>query len=505
MFLTVSKLLGIGIYAAFGLLLPRFLPVEVVGVFNLTNSLLIFGGTLANFGLPIVLIRNVSQRPDRASEQFVDALTSMLGGAVLAMIALFSWVVLAYSIDDGFRLALTGMACLVIVVDTFGSAGDGLHQAKERMGTPALVDIAATLLKVAIGLASIFFASEPQNALFGIYAGFLAGSLLRAVWLYRASRKRFLPGPLPAPSFARSLAMLKEAGAIAIFRAFRMIRSRVDLILLGTLLTPMAGFSNIELGDKAAAFYGQGVRIVSLLGAVAFALNSALFPRVASKVGEDGVASEGADLFYRAVRVMTLWVAPLVVLGWLYADQVAGVFGHEYVTGAPHLGLASTAAIFPILLVAFLLDAAGGPVGLVLVSSRKLVGWLPWLGLMLATVSVSLNILLIPRFGLLGAALSSLVAGFFELLFKVILSRRLLGGWRRGVFMTVPVLALALLMGGVMKLAGLTGPERGLLDGVLFGAIGLLAYSASAWWLGLIDPSIKAKLRSLGRRVVGLS
>lgn len=495
-YMTIAKVLGLGVFGAFGLILPRFLDVQHVGVFTVLGTLVFFGNAVSSLGLPAILVREVSQDHGRAPEAFVDGMAAMLTGAVLAAVCVFAWMLAVYGLDDPLRLLLAALACCIIALDAIGSAGDSLHRAFERMGTSAAADIAAAAVKVIGAVGALIVFSDSDSALVGIYVSFASGSALRAVWLYAASRRRFLPAALPRPAASRAWRLLSESIFVAVFRALRMLRARVDVLLLSILIPVVVGFGQKFVGDAACGIYGQAMRMVTLLSAFATGFAVSLFPRMASLLKDSDDFSEGREFFFRVLRFMTLWSAPLVVLGWVYAQQLAALFGEEYAHGIPELGLISTADVFRVLLIPFLFESLGGPVAMLVVTSRKMIRKLPWLGGGVAVVSIALNLVLIPRYGLKGAAIAALVAGLVEYVMKVYLTHKLLGEWRRGLPQGLPCVALAVAVGAMIWLT----PLR---DRPLLGApAGLAVFSTLAWWFGLVDDAIKDLVRRLARRAV---
>lgn len=171
----------------------------------------------------------------------------------------------------------------------------------------------------------------------------------------------------------------------AVARIFSFLLSRLDVLMIGALAT-----------SAQAAVYASMIRFIGLVLALQWALHQPFEPEITRLLKyESKVTSQ------RQFNVITNWV---VLLTWpvLFALMVHGrtllrvSFGEQYAAGyTPMLILAAT----------MLVATAVGAIDTVLVMSGHS-GWsLANLGLSLAA-NVGLNIVLIPRHGMIGAAIA---------------------------------------------------------------------------------------------------
>jgi len=506
LYLTGARLLDVTLYALFGLILPRHVSTETNGVYSLVSTLLFFGSMAASFGIPLVFVRSVARHPERSARLYVDARTAMLGGAALAGVGMLAWVLLEQGVQgeaDPSRYHFVAFAIAILFCDALSMAAESLFQAHEEMVVPARVSVLTGLLRAGGGIAALLLLSPGvppagaapdwgRGSLYGVYACFLLGAGIRAWFLPRMARRRFLPGELPRPEAASAWSLLRESLGVALFRMLRMVRNRIDMQLLGLLIPAAAlgGLSALEAVDKARGLYGQAFRVVLVFHTLTMAFNTALFPRMARLTGSGRGPEEVRPLFFRAVRYQAWWAAPLAAVTFLYAPQVAGWFGEEYRQGVA--GLGSTTGVLRILAVAMLLDTIGGPVGMLLIGQKEMDRKLPWFGAALAVTSVAANVLLIPRYGIHGAAWASLTASAVEFLVKLILIRRFLGSPWPMLPAILPYLLLA--AGGAVGLTLTPLAAHPILGGLTLAAAFLLLTLA----LGLVDPAVVSRLRRLG-------
>lgn len=489
--LTLAKFFSVAIYAFFGLVLPRHVRVDENGLYALLVTLQFFGSMIGSFGVPLIVTREVARRPGEAASLWANGRAAMLLGSALSMLLMTAW--LGYETwQDPEGAArkwwLYGAVVLIVFLDALGSLGDAMFQGFERMARPALIEIATGAARAGGAVAAMVLL-PPAWRLEGIFACFLIGSCGRCVLINRLVGRELLAGAAPAAaSIAAAWQLIRASGFIALFRILRVVRNRLDLLLLGVLI---AGFSATADPDDARGLYGQGIRLAIVFHTITLAFSTALWPRFARWTAEGKDLSPLREPYARAVRWQAWWATPMAAGLFFYAAPVCAWFGSQYVNGMPEFLLASTAAVLPFLLIATYLDCIGGPVGMVMMGVPRLERMIPWIGGVLAGASVLLNFLLVPRYGVLGAAYSAAAAAGIEFLLKMTIVGRVLGHPLRILAGAVPYLLLAALMLGGLWLLG--WQERPFLGAVAGGAF----YFGACLLLGLTDPAVTKILRRL--------
>jgi O-antigen/teichoic acid export membrane protein len=161
------------------------------------------------------------------------------------------------------------------------------------------------------------------------------------------------------------------------------ILQRLDIVLVA-----------IILGPGQAAVYTAATRFLVIGQFGNMAISRAAQPRFTElfTVGDRG----SANVVYQAT---TAWLVllnwPLYLLAIVYGPEVLAIFGSSYSAGA---------AVMVILGFSMLLGTACGQVDMVLITSGRS-SWSLANGLLAVVVNVSLDLLLIPRYGITGAAI----------------------------------------------------------------------------------------------------
>jgi O-antigen/teichoic acid export membrane protein len=158
---------------------------------------------------------------------------------------------------------------------------------------------------------------------------------------------------------------------------------RVDIVLVA-----------IMRGLAAAAIYTAATRFLVAGQFANSALNMAAQPRFAELFAVDD--RRGASVVYQASTAwLILLTWPLYLLAVIYGPEILSVFGHSYRAG--HV-------VMIILGVTMLVATACGQVDMVLITTGRS-SWSLANGLMAVLVNVGLDLLLIPRYGIAGAAI----------------------------------------------------------------------------------------------------
>jgi O-antigen/teichoic acid export membrane protein len=203
------------------------------------------------------------------------------------------------------------------------------------------------------------------------------------------------------PSAARPpVAEIRHEPAVYAFTG-----TMVGLSFLGVTINSLAPFLlGIYLGASDVGVYSVALTMVGIMTMVQSNINSVFAPHI-PELYASGNTSELVEIYYRVTRTNLAATFPLFVMYLLLADQIMAVFGSEFAKGS---------LVLMILALGGLIDLGAGPVATLL----KLTGHerFLFLGDLFKIVSTSATLLLLlPVFGLVGAAIawSITTTGFF--------------------------------------------------------------------------------------------
>lgn len=454
--LTAAKFFSIAIYAVFGMLLARQVDTGENGVYSLMTTFLFFGGMISSFGIPLVITREVARDKSLSAKYYADGMLAVVSGTLLATLALGGYLWFEQYSRGTFvmwHFVLFAITMLVVFADAVGSICDSLFQAHERMAKPALIEILTGLIRAGLALLAIYVLPA-EHRVPGVLIGFLIGSAVRAFIMPVLIKKDILDSKLPRATLADALNLIKSSGFIAVFRMLRMLRNRLDILLIGVLFVSMVEGVAAN-ADVARAIYMQAVRVAIIFHTITIAFNTALFPRMARQTGGNKDVSAVRETYGRAVRWQGFWAIPLASVVFIYANQIAGFFGDDYLFGSPENGvLGTTGQMLQILLVAVLFDCLGGPIGFVMLGYKKMERQAPILGAAIATSSLVLNLILIPIYGIRGAALASAITAGVEFVIKIFIVSKHLGSPLPIFARLLPYMAISALSVGTIYIVG---------------------------------------------------
>ncbi|MCW2909109.1 MAG: hypothetical protein JWL68_3898 [Actinomycetia bacterium] len=234
---------------------------------------------------------------------------------------------------------------------------------------------------------------------------------------------------------------------------------RIDIVLVAVIL-----------GPAEAAIYTAATRFLVVGQFANTALNQSAQPRFAELFAVDD--RQGANVIYRATTawlIVLTW--PLYLLAVIYGPEILSIFGQSYQAG--HM-------VMIILGLTMLVATACGQVDMVLITTGRS-SWSLANGLTALVVNVGLDLLLIPRYGITGAAIgwaAAIIVTNLTPLVQLAISKRLhpfgrgsliAAGLAAASFAAIPLVARAALGSGAAASAG------AVLAGCVVEAVGL-------WW-----------------------
>jgi O-antigen/teichoic acid export membrane protein len=483
-FINAIAFLASNLRGIFTFLVARLFGSVALGIFGLawaTMDLLSKFSTLGFDYSAIAFIAKAEGAGDRASSRRVmNAALAVSFGSSLLLAAGGFVVVWNWGPSIGIRpefvpaiavmlLALPGVT--LYRVSTAVSRGMTVmhHDIYSRGLTESFGTAGALLVAFALGVRDL----APEIA---AIAGTLAAGLV-AVILAR----RLFSAETTAPSPDGDLVprLLRASAPIALYDLLNIGIMRIDLIMLGWFVGRAPGVTLETLGIYAAALeVGGGLRKVSQSFTPIFT------PIVARQIGAGQIRSAEASYAYLA-RWMLALLLPSVAILALAGGTIMTIFGPAFQRGGAWVAIVGGACA---------LNAFVGLGETILMVER------PKINLMNSAIAfvaaVGLNLLLIPKFGALGAALGI----FSPYLIKGVLrwvEIAWLVEWRWPWLALVKpwVAALAPLPFALLLRLALQGPWAELASAVLY-----LAGYFIAWRIFGLDPSDRAVLDQIFKK-----
>ncbi|MDX1412676.1 MAG: polysaccharide biosynthesis C-terminal domain-containing protein, partial [Candidatus Promineifilaceae bacterium] len=198
---------------------------------------------------------------------------------------------------------------------------------------------------------------------------------------------------------------LKSALPLLLVAGLFEVNQRATVIILGTLS-----------GPRDAGIFSIASLIAALISFILLAANTALGPVISSLYTSNEI-SRLQNILTRSARITFLIALVMALALTLLRQWVLLLFGQEFLQIGTLLG---------ILIIGYLFSVAAGSVGMILIMTGREKYTLTPIAVS-AVVTILLNVIWIPRWGIEGAGLATIVGMISGNILLVIQVRRLLG------------------------------------------------------------------------------
>jgi O-antigen/teichoic acid export membrane protein len=418
---VAGKAAVLGLGAASIAVLTRYLGPDDYGRFTLALMYMQLFGVLADAGLYMTVVREISKEPARTEELVGNALTLrlLLSIVVIALGAALS-LLLPYEPDVRLAIALAGGPLL------FGMLTSSLVtvlQSRLRMGRAVVGEVAGRAFALGLTLL-VAWLDLGFYAVMGAAAGGAAATLA-VTWLTtrRLATLRFRA----QPALWRPLLVVSLPLGLAL--AINEIYFRADTVII-SLYEPYA-----EVG-----LYTLAYRILEFTLALGTIFLTTVFPLLSEAVSHD--EPRALRTIQASTDLFVILGAPLVAGGLVLAPTVIELAGGSEFEDA--------ATPLRVLLVAGALSWVNGVFGFALIAKGRQTSAL-WLNVSALAFNVGLNFLLIPRYGIVAAAAVTVASEALILAGSYLLMRRHFDFFPRPGTL-VPAMVAAAAMGGLLWL-----------------------------------------------------
>lgn len=382
-----SKLVGAALTFLGSILIARQLGPQNFGVYSLVLSLSGVAGLVISFGLPALLVRDVSSS---VIKQQWDEVKGLLFGsyqcAAIVFFVLIVLVVFAMSLFGNERYWLLGAIGLVYagvvgVNQIRGGFLRGLHLVV-LADIPDLLVRPGMLVLFVSGLTLTGVAWNPNIAIMTQLVAAISSLLLGVILVVRYVPRELLDATPKRPDGKQ---WLSNAPTFLVVTLLSAVEQQMPLYLLGWILS-----------SREAGLYQVAAQLVNLVAFGLLAVNMSLQPRISVAWTQQNFAV-AQQLMRTSVRLGTLVALIGGGLLFFFADSVLAIFGGGYIEAA---------SVLRVLVVGQMINALAGSCGVMLMMSghqREAV-----VGLLFAVlVCVLLGSVCIPIFSLMGAVIAA--------------------------------------------------------------------------------------------------
>jgi len=385
--------MGVGLVVS--VWMARYLGPGEFGLFSYAIAFVALFGAMAGLGLNNIVVRDLVKEPQAAGDILGSAFVLLMLGGLLAFVLVVTAISYVRPDDSLSKLlvVLLGLAMLSKSAEVVKYWFESQVQSRYSVW----VENGAYLIFAAVKMALILDQAPLTAFVWAMLAeGFVAAIGLMAMYVWRGGRLNTW-----RPHAVRAKALLKDSWPLILSGLAIMVYMRIDQIMLGQML-----------GDEAVGIYSAAVRISEVWYFIPAAIVASVFPAIIeAKKESESLYYQRLQQLYELMVFLALTVA--IPLTFLSGYLVELIFGEAYSQAGSVLAIHIWTSIFVFLAAAsgkwFVLE------GLTKLALRR--------NLYGAVLNIALNLVLIPLWGINGAAVATLVsvsvAAYFSDLFSV--------------------------------------------------------------------------------------
>ncbi len=357
----------------------RQLGVEGWGVFSYALAFVSFFYVLGDFGINTFITREMSKDKISKNEHF--ATSFILKISMLAIFFISSILIGPYLGKIKLSVNIITILSLLIFSDTIRSFILSINRSLEKMENEAFSNVLMNTITTLLGIILLSQNSKPIS----LAIAYCTGSIISSIFVFWSVRNEIKN--IDWKFSKKSLQKIFDfSWPLIIIGLFSFIFS-IDNIMLGQMK------STIDVG-----LYSAAGRLVAFTTIIPSLISTSVFPILSKNESN----TEKSTMIFEKIMIIVFTIGiPLVVGGFILRQKIMLlVFGQSYVSGSLTLGILmfSILASFPNFVLSNMIFSK---------NLQKIFVRATAIGLILNLV---LNIILIPKIGAVGAALSTTIA-----------------------------------------------------------------------------------------------
>ena len=359
----------------------RILGTSGYGVFSYALGLSILFSVLSDIGINSLTTREVSSS-DKPHQKFIA--TSLMIRLVLIIISILAIILIAplfTKIPE--VIPLLPVIAILIALDSMRNFALAINRGEQKMEIEAVVLIVTNVTIVVVGIITLI-AFATSRALTAAYAIGTGVGLIIALAILRRHFRNILR------YFDRRMVkdIIKNAWPFALLGLSGVIMINTDLVMIGALR-----------GASEVGLYSAAQKPIQVLYSIPVMIASAFFPAITKFVNKDN--KKLGRVMEKTIAATLLVGMPIAFGGIILGKQIIGfLFGGAYIsaTFAFQILLLTVLITFPSAVVAHAIFAYNKPKNFIWFLVFGVIG------------NIFLNILLIPKYGIVGSAFATIGA-----------------------------------------------------------------------------------------------
>ncbi len=415
-FILLSKFIDPLISLLLVISIARLLGVAGLGQYSFIKATFTIFLVISTLGLEQLITRDVARDKDAASTYLINLGILNIAFSLLMAIGMSLFVYFSKYPEEVITASIIMSSALVAA--SFSNSIHAIIAAFERFEFNAILISGENIVRVILAVISLLLGGGLITVILMITVTRFMGSIVGLLAIHKKIIQ--LKWRLDFKFLFRQIKTIPTFSLISIFSV---IYWRLDVIML----SKFCGMT--EVGIYSAAF-----RIMEIIKAIPLSVKQALFPVNARKFSSNRI--DLSSMVNKSIRYLMIILLPVAAFIAISANKLISLFfGGQFQTGS----LALQILIWTIIPYGFAMMLAN-----VLVTSgnQRIDLWANIFGV---AINFLLNLILIPRMGVVGASLATIASILFFVGFQIIFVSRLLFNLSYGYIFARPVFAATLM------------------------------------------------------------
>lgn len=368
-----------------GILVARYLGPENYGVMNYVISYVTLFSVIATFGLSNIEVRELSRTPEKKNEllgtcfaiRFFFSTVAYL--SIVATVFIFDTDTFTKIMILIYGLSLYTTSCFEVIRNYFTSIVKNEYVVKSEIARTligASIKVILLLLHAPLWCFIAAMAFDTVLVASGYTISYKATVGKLREWRYDKTIIRYL--------ITQSFPLLLSGAAIIVYQ-------RIDQVMIGNMID-----------KESVGYFATAGKFLDLILFLPTVLTQTVTPMIV-KTRRDGSPAEYENKSYQFVSIV-VWVSIIMAL-------VFSVFAYpmiRYTYGVQYLAAVPVLQIMAWKTVGMAISSAGGQ----LIIIERLQKWAVFRNLAGCVVCVILNLILIPKYGIIGSAFVTIITLF---------------------------------------------------------------------------------------------
>lgn len=374
-------------------LVARYFGSPVVGVLAIINSVFTIASIFTLVGTNTAILRLLPEISTKYSaeaagevQHHIHRLVLFLSSAIslVTICVIFIWQMIPNSGNERFSIFL--IAAAVLPMYSLTRLSTETLRAQQRTVPYAFAHILPSLTNLLFLIPVMVLYPRPEAPLIALVSSMLLVFLLTRGMAFSHFPKR------SEATHRESIPSIGDIIRLSLPMGFSMgmqlVMDNMDLLLIGLILS-----------ESDAGVYNIASKLSLLTGFIITSINAVSSSRFSQMYFSDQL-TDLLNLAKKSSRLIFWTSLPILLILAIFGRVILGIFGQEFTTGY---------TVLLILVSAEFINAAGGSVGVFLNMTGSHIIYRNILTVA-ALINITINLILIPTLGILGAGIASLVS-----------------------------------------------------------------------------------------------